>query len=272
MSTDIVVVDSVTALDAQHADTVLVCGSHGGLIAARYAIAGRIRAAIFNDAGVGLDHAGVAGLGVLESLGIAAAAVSHMSARIGDGSDTLHSGIVSYATAMAKRCGVRAGLSCREAAEALRNAPTWSASLPPLIEGRHLLRKGDGSHPAVLGIDSIGLVERSDERTILVIGSHGGLHGGDAGTALPVDAFAAFFHDAGRGKEDAGLTRLPVLARRGISAGAVDYRTARIGDARSLWGTGRLSSANAPMRARGIHDGMTVRTCVAILLSTDQTT
>ena len=198
-SAAIVVADSVTALDARHADTVLVSGSHGGLIAARYVIAGRVRAAIFNDAGVGLDRAGIAGLALLESLGVAAVAVAHASARIGDGSDTLQSGIVSYATAMAEACGVRAGSSCRGAAEALRSAPAWRAPLPPPVEGRYLLREAARSHPAVIAVDSIGLVERADEGTILVVGSHGGLHGGDAGSALPVEALAAFFHDAGRG-------------------------------------------------------------------------
>jgi hypothetical protein len=34
--------------------------------------------------------------------------------------------------------------------------------------------------------------------------------------------------------------RLPVLAARGIPAATVDYRSARIGDARSLWETGVL--------------------------------
>lgn len=123
MRTAIVVADSVTALDARHADIVLVSGSHGGLIAARYAMAGGVRAAIFNDAGVGLDEAGIAGLVMLESHGIAAAAVSHRSARIGDGGDTLASGVVSRVNAVAMVCGVRAGLSCRAAAEALREAP-----------------------------------------------------------------------------------------------------------------------------------------------------
>ncbi len=272
MRATIVVADSVTSLDARHADAVLVCGSHGGLIAARYAIAGAVRAAIFNDAGVGLDEAGIAGLALLESLGIASAAVSHASARIGEGSDTLASGVVRHANAVAAACGVRAGQSCRTAAETLCDAPARSALLLPPIEGRHVLRAAAGSHPPVIAIDSIGLLRACDEQAILVIGSHGGVHGGDPATALSVAAFAAFFHDAGRGKDDAGVTRLPVLAKRGISAAAVDHRTARIGDARSLFETGVLSCANAPMRSRGMGAGMTVRDCVARLLGPGQAT
>jgi pimeloyl-ACP methyl ester carboxylesterase len=67
MRAAIVVADSVTALDARHAGAVLVSGSHGGLIAARYAAAAGVRAAVFNDAGIGLDDAGIAGLTVLQS-------------------------------------------------------------------------------------------------------------------------------------------------------------------------------------------------------------
>jgi len=50
--------DTVTRLDDRHAGSVLDTGSHGGAIAAQYAAAARVRAAIFNDAGGGLDAAG----------------------------------------------------------------------------------------------------------------------------------------------------------------------------------------------------------------------
>ena len=76
---------------------------------------------------------------------------------------------------------------------------------------------------------------------------------------------AAFFSDAGRGKDDAGVSRLPVLAQRGIPAGAVDHYSARIGDARSLWSTGVLSCVNGPLRARNVRDGMTVQEAIAQL-------
>jgi hypothetical protein len=43
------------------------------------------RLALFNDAGFGMEHAGVAGLAILDRACIAATTVSTMSARIGDG-------------------------------------------------------------------------------------------------------------------------------------------------------------------------------------------
>jgi hypothetical protein len=107
------------------------------------------------------------------------------------------------------------------------------------------------------------MVIPDDAGRILVIGSHGGLHGGRPESALPVDAAAAVFHDAGRGKDGASLTRLPVLAARGIPAATVDYRTARIGDARSLWATGLLSAVNEVAAVRGWRVGDAVPDAIA---------
>ena len=102
---------------------------------------------------------------------------------------------------------------------------------------------------------------------MLVIGSHGALHGGDPASALPVDAAGAFFHDAGIGSDEAGVSRLPVLDARGIPAATVDYRSARIGDARSMWATGTLSRVNRAAARRGLRIGMRVDEAAAMLAS-----
>jgi len=266
--------DTVTCLDARHAGAVLVTGSHGGLIAARYAAAARVRAVIFNDAGVGRDDAGIAGLRALDALSIPAAALSHRSARIADAADSLANGLVSHANRAATVHGVAAGISCRDAAQRLSQARWWAAdgaaaAIDAPIEGRWtLVATGEGGS-IVVGLDSIGLVERRDDGALLVIGSHGALHGGLPASALAVDARAAFFHDAGRGKDDAGVSRLPVLAARGVPAGTVDHRSARIGDARSMWATGTLSCVNAPLAVRGVREGMTLPEAVALLAVRD---
>ncbi len=257
-SASIVLADTVTRLDANHRGVVLVTGSHGGLVAARYAAEARVRAAIFNDAGGGLDDAGCAGLAWLAEIGIAAATVAHTSARIADAADSHAAGVVSRVNALAQRCGVRVGMRCADAAALLCAAPLADVTPPPFAEARMLLRAAQGVVPEVRGMDSIGMLLPDDAGRILVIGSHGGLHGGRPESALPVDAAAALFHDAGRGKDDAGCTRLPVLAQRGIPAATVDYRTARIGDARSLWATGRLSVVNAVAHERGWRVGMSL--------------
>lgn len=250
----IVAAESVTQLGAEVRGAVLVAGSHGGTIAACLAASAGARAAILNDAGVGKDAAGIAGLAYLEAIGTAAAAVAHTSARIGDGADALERGVVSHANALAASLGVVAGMRCRDAAERLRAAPLAHSVAPPYSEGRFLLHPGAVE---VWGLDSIGKVVPEDAGRVLVIGSHAALHGGRPESALGVDARAAVFHDAGVGA--AGVTRLPVLAARGIAAAAVDGGTARIGDGRSLWDTGVLAHLNDPARRRGGEPGMSVR-------------
>ena len=96
-------------------------------------------------------------------------------------------------------------------------------------------------------------------------GSHGGLLGGRPDTALKSDALAALFNDAGIGIDEAGVTRLPVLDRRGIAAGTVGAATARIGDARSTYEDGILTRVNQRAAALRIAPGMPAREFVAIV-------
>ena len=267
MAIRILLADTVTRLAAEHAGCVVVTGSHGGMIAASYVARARIRAAAFNDAGRGCDDAGIAGLAALDGIGIAAFAVAHTSARIGDAADSLAHGIVSACNGAAAAFGVAKRMRCEEAARRVATAPWRQGVVPVAPDARSLLARGDGSGAPVWGLDSIGLVDASDAGAILVVGSHGALHGGDPASALHVAARAAFFHDAGSGKDDAGISRLPALAARGLPAAAVDYRSARIGDARSLWRTGILSAVNTPAASYGIGEGMRVRDAAERLLS-----
>ncbi len=251
--------ESVTAL-SEVDGKVLVAGSHGGLVAASYAAKALVHAVIFNDAGIGLDDAGVAGLRWLDAIGMAAAAADHRSARIGDGEDMLANGVITRVNACAARAGVYEGQSCKEAADRLRRAPGATKAPPAYAEGRWRLKEGP---PEVWALDSVGMLTPGDAGRILVIGSHGGLHGGDPRTALgiagkPVDAAGAVFSDAGIGKDGAGVTRLPVLDARGIAAATVDCRTGRIGDSRSMWATGILSTVNERARAAGVKVGDSV--------------
>ena len=105
----VVLVDSVTQVEASDLDAIVVTGSHGGLSSARFAAAVRARLYVFNDAGVGKGGAGVAGLDWLERRGIPAVAVSAPSARIGEAADTLKSGIVSARNGLAAASGWAVG-------------------------------------------------------------------------------------------------------------------------------------------------------------------
>jgi hypothetical protein len=215
-----------------------------------------VHALVLNDAGLGLDRAGIAGLAWLEAIGMAAAAVDCMSARIGDGADMLARGVISHANVFAALCGVAAGQSCREGAERMRQAAPPRCAPPPYREGRWQVAEGP---PEIWALDSVGKLEPADAGRILVIGSHGALHGGRRASALPVDAAAAVFNDAGMGADRIGISRLPALGERGIAAVAVDCMSARIGDGRSAWETGIVRHVNAPAAAAGATRGISVR-------------
>ena len=75
----------------------------------------------------------------------------------------------------------------------------------------------------------------------------------------------ALYNDAGIGKDQAGISRLPALDARGIAAATVSAASARIGDARSTYEDGIVSRVNASAAALGLRDSMTARAFVAEL-------
>ena len=64
-----VILDSVTHLEAEHRGKTAHCASHGGLYAGYHAAKMGIGAVILNDAGIGRDSAGIAGVKLLDDLG-----------------------------------------------------------------------------------------------------------------------------------------------------------------------------------------------------------
>lgn len=114
MAPRLVLLDSITQVQAEHADRLVVTGSHGGSSAAFYAKAVRAWLYVFNDAGVGKHDAGIAALPLLQAAGIAAATVGHDSARIGEADDSWDNGVVSRLNAGAAALGLVAGQRLRE--------------------------------------------------------------------------------------------------------------------------------------------------------------
>jgi len=109
----VVVLDSITEAVGGPPGQVVVSGSHGGVSAGRFAIEARVRLAVFNDAGVGLDSAGIAALPLLQAHGIAACTVAHDTARIGEAASTFATGVISHTNAAAAVLGARPGLALR---------------------------------------------------------------------------------------------------------------------------------------------------------------
>jgi hypothetical protein len=262
MPAPLVIADSITRVGPEARGAVVVNASHGGVYAAYLAAKLHAAAAIFNDAGVGRDRAGIGGLAYLAELGIPAATIGHMSARIGDGADMLARGIITHANELARALGVRDGQSCRDAAALLQRAEPAHGAPPEALEAAFLLIPDP---PQVWALDSASLVLPDHRDAIVVTGSHGGLLGGKAETALKYNVKAALYNDAGIGIDDAGVSRLPALAARGIAAATVSAQSARIGDARSTYEDGVVSRVNAPAAALGVHEGIGAREFVAAL-------
>jgi hypothetical protein len=119
----VLLVDSITQLEAADAGAWVVSGSHGGVSSAQYALAWPMALVVFNDAGVGKDAAGIAALALLQARGQPALTVAHTSARIGDAGDTWAHGVISHVNAAAAALGCGAGQSLRATLASLSRKP-----------------------------------------------------------------------------------------------------------------------------------------------------
>ncbi|MFO7855889.1 MAG: hypothetical protein R6V44_11850 [Paracoccaceae bacterium] len=117
----VLLADSVSLVRREDRGRIVVTGSHGGLIGGdpKRGLAADVAFAAFNDAAIGIDGAGLSRLPTLEPPGIAAVAVSHASARIGEAESTLD-GMITAANLPARRRGFELGARLRPALEALR--------------------------------------------------------------------------------------------------------------------------------------------------------
>jgi hypothetical protein len=120
----IVCIDSISLVVAEDAGQIVLSGSHGGVVSGQRALAIRVpaAAALYNDAGVGMDEAGISRLSVLDEMGVAGATVSAASARIGDGRSTYADGMVSYCNELARSYGITPGMLARTAVELVKPA------------------------------------------------------------------------------------------------------------------------------------------------------
>jgi hypothetical protein len=100
--------DAAPLLAPGDAGAIAITGSHAALFRGQpdNVISVDVFAAFFNDAGVGLDGAGVARLPDLDRRGIIAATVSADSAEIGRAQSAYECGVISYANATALRLGI----------------------------------------------------------------------------------------------------------------------------------------------------------------------
>ena len=118
----IVVADSAAAMDESTKGDIFVDGSHCGINVGEMTLHSGVGAMIGNDAGMGKNDAGIAALKMCDEQGVPAAAVAAMSAKIGSGMSTYEQGQISVVNEAAKKLGVSAGMSAKEAADKLLEA------------------------------------------------------------------------------------------------------------------------------------------------------
>src|SRR5262245_62485433 len=111
----VILMDSISHVDASDAGQIVVSGSHGGASGGEFASRYKLAAVFLNDAGVGKDQAGIAALGMLEREGVPAGTVTHASARMGDAEDTWRNGILSHVNPSAASRGFRPGERLQDA-------------------------------------------------------------------------------------------------------------------------------------------------------------
>jgi hypothetical protein len=116
--------DSISLAREDDERSILVSGSHGGLLGGRPSSALRVpaRAAIYNDAGVGIDDAGIARLAALDLRGIPAATVGAFTARIGSARSSWETGVITHVNRTAAILGGEPGAKCQELVAAIASA------------------------------------------------------------------------------------------------------------------------------------------------------
>jgi len=122
----------------------------------------------------------------------------------------------------------------------------------------------DGDLKTLL-MDSISYVTPECRGNIIISGSHGGTS--SAGYAITAKVGAAFFNDAGVGKNAAGIKGLEQLQEADIIAAAISHESAEIANAADAYNNGIVSHVNEPAQKAGIRPEMPVSDAVTIVRS-----
>ncbi|OJY52018.1 hypothetical protein [Pseudonocardia sp. 73-21] len=260
----VVTMDSARYVDAGNTLTdVVVPASYIGVLPARMIAIHRPRGVIGHDACVGKDGAGIAGLWYLEALGIPAATADGMTADMGNGADLYESGVVKHVNYIAETCGVKAGMTVREAADVLLDNDPTDTEVGNKVR-REVVETHDSGRRVVV-TDSIVWAYPEDENTsVLVTAGHTGRSG--AKFLLEAKPWGFICHDGGMSKNRSGIAGLQTADEAGLAGACIDGTTAPIGDAFLGYAHGLISAHNEAAARRGVQVGMTVKEAAHLLL------
>jgi hypothetical protein len=108
--------------------------------------------------------------------------------------------------------------------------------------------------PALIVVDSATALPRASAGAVAIVGSHGGVYA--AWLSARAGLRAAIHHDAGIGRDGAGIAGLAWAVRFGFAFATVRGATARIGDGADMRRRGRIGHVNPAAAAAGLVPGM----------------
>jgi hypothetical protein len=115
----------------------------------------------------------------------------------------------------------------------------------------------------VLVFDSVVKLPAEANGAVVVGGSHAAVYA--AYMSAKYGCRAAIHHDAGIGKDEAGVSGLAYADKLGMAMAAVATASARIGDSQDLYQRGIISRANALAAACGVEPGMSCNDAAELL-------
>lgn len=116
---------------------------------------------------------------------------------------------------------------------------------------------------AVLVFDSVTKLPREADGAVVIGGSHAAVYA--AYMSAKYGCRAAIHHDAGIGKDEAGVAGLAYADELGMAMAAVATASARIGDGADLEKRGVISRVNSLAAQCGVVPGMSVRDAAELL-------
>ena len=115
----------------------------------------------------------------------------------------------------------------------------------------------------ILVLDSATKFGPDSAGKVAIAASHGAIYAGYLGARAGLRGI--ILHDAGIGRDAAGIYSLPYLDEYTVAAATVDHRSARIGDGASMAATGRISHVNETARAAGCAPGQSSMDCAHVM-------
>lgn len=259
----IIVMDSITFADERNnSGDVLIGASFCGILSIRWPLRVDPKGVICHEAGPGKNLAGVNGLWALEGKGIPGAGTATHSCRIADGRDMYENGVISHANDSACSLGIAPGMTVKESAMRMlaRRRVIPDVYKPVAVAWQ-------SARGRVMAMGSVTFITTEHEGDVICAGSHFGQT--SAAYSSRFRLRGVMCNDAGRCKDDSGISGLAVCQSKGIPGAAVSTESAAIGDGMSTYRDGIVSALNDAARALGVTEGMPAAEAARRMLERD---